>query len=352
MTVLRYATRDGPRWCYDFRHRGRRYAAGAFRSKDDATQAEAVAKGRAYDARLAAEYGLRPPRARIPTLEAFAAEFIAGRAGSLAPATRAVERSLYAPVRRALGAHLVSDVTPALLTAHRDARLQEVSANHLRSEWHALKRLFRAAQRAGYRADNPAHGVPLPRATPTRSRAIDAREERALLRAAKGELADLLRLAVLTGLRPAELCLLAPAHVDLRARAIRLVQPKTGRAKLVPLAAEAVAILRARHPPGGPGPVFRNARGRPWTPGALGLAFRRLRRKAGLEGVRLYDLRHTAATRLYRASKDLVATKDVLGHRSKAVWEYVDHGGEERSRQAVEAMEAQGIPKRIRKKRR
>src|SRR3990170_1575647 len=54
VTIFRRAS---GRYAFDFTRQGRRYTASGFRSKQEATDAEAIRKGRVMDARLAKEYG-------------------------------------------------------------------------------------------------------------------------------------------------------------------------------------------------------------------------------------------------------------------------------------------------------
>jgi integrase len=103
---------------------------------------------------------------------------------------------------------------------------------------------------------------------------------------------------------------------------------KTGRVRLVSLtggAIEALAqqLLRARN-------VARTAdrevdvdhliftndpQGcRPWRPELVSRRWERLRRKLGLDGVRLHDLRHFVATELLGAGIDVRTVANRLGH--------------------------------------
>ena len=56
----------------------------------------------------------------------------------------------------------------------------------------------------------------------------------------------------------------------------------------------------------------------PWRPDSTTRAFVRLRNKAGLNGVRLHDLRHYVATRLLTSGVDVRTVAGRLGHRSAA----------------------------------
>jgi len=56
----------------------------------------------------------------------------------------------------------------------------------------------------------------------------------------------------------------------------------------------------------------------PWRPDSTTRAFARLCRRAGLEGVRLHDLRHYVATRLLASGVDVRTVAGRLGHRDAA----------------------------------
>jgi integrase len=56
--------------------------------------------------------------------------------------------------------------------------------------------------------------------------------------------------------------------------------------------------------------------GQPMSPGAFTHAFLRIAKKAGLEGVRLHDLRHGVATALAKSGTPALVTSKMLGHSS------------------------------------
>jgi integrase len=81
--------------------------------------------------------------------------------------------------------------------------------------------------------------------------------------------------------------------------------------RLAARAAGLVARLAAAHPDG---PIFRNARGRPWNRNAMRCAFRRLRARAGVEGVTPYALRHLFATLAIGRGVDSADVAKLMGH--------------------------------------
>ena len=121
-----------------------------------------------------------------------------------------------------------------------------------------------------------------------------------------------LRLLMLTGCRRNEILTLRWKEVDLAAAELRLRDSKTGP-RVVPLSAAAVSVLAA----------LPRVSGNPWViPGAkpggrlsnLNDHWLRVRVRAGLEDVRIHDLRHSFASRALALGESLPAIGRLLGH--------------------------------------
>ena len=79
---------------------------------------------------------------------------------------------------------------------------------------------------------------------------------------------------------------------------------------------------------------------------SLYVALRGAAARAGLSygqgvrgGFRLYDNRHTAATRMLHSHADMGSVADVLGHSKKTMLEIYDHSTAESRRRAVEKLQ-------------
>jgi integrase len=155
-----------------------------------------------------------------------------------------------------------------------------------------------------------------------------------------------LRLAATSGARRGELCALRWKHVDLDKGALLIERSivENGKGELIEKDTKTHAARRIRLDPGtverlrqhraarlGLGTelgtilrpddfVFSNdpAAQAPWRPGYVTLAFCRLRDDLGLNGVRLHDLRHFAATILLSGGKDVKTVSGRLGHANAA----------------------------------
>ena len=122
-----------------------------------------------------------------------------------------------------------------------------------------------------------------------------------------------LRLLMLTGCRRNEFLTLRWEDVDLEHDEIRLRDAKTG-ARAVPLSPTARQVLAAlpRQPDN---PWVISGRGPGTRLGNLNATWGVVRNKAGLEDVRLHDLRHSYASRALSLGESLPMIGKLLGHR-------------------------------------
>ena len=120
------------------------------------------------------------------------------------------------------------------------------------------------------------------------------------------------RLLMLTGCRLSEIQKLRWEHVDLERGELRLPETKTG-AKVVHLGEPAIAVLRG----------LKGQDGNPWViagrkPGShltdLQHPWRRIRARAGLDDVRIHDLRHSFASGGLLVGEGLPMIGKLLGH--------------------------------------
>ena len=122
-----------------------------------------------------------------------------------------------------------------------------------------------------------------------------------------------IRLLVLTGCRRNEILGLRWEDLDFEAGEMRLMDSKTG-ARLVPMPPPAAKVLAG----------LTWVEGNPWVfPGRkkgtgqrnINDSWDRVRKRAGLDGVRLHDLRHSYASRALALGEGLPMIGELLGHR-------------------------------------
>ena len=121
-----------------------------------------------------------------------------------------------------------------------------------------------------------------------------------------------MQLALATAMRRGELLSLRWEDVDLQNRTAFLSDTKNGDSRTVPLSTLAVQVLAElpRHISGAVIPV------KFFT---LDAAFKRARKRAGLDDVRFHDLRRTAITRMAEKLPNVIELAAVSGHKSLMV---------------------------------
>ena len=179
---------------------------------------------------------------------------------------------------------------------------------------------------------NPVRNVPRRRFNNARERFLSA----ALAASENPQLKSIVGLLLLTGARKTELLTARWEHVDLERKAWFIPTTKTGKPRHVPLSRAAVDIIAAL-------PRFRDC---PWlvpNPDTLKpyVTLKRgwdtARSAAGLPGLRLHDLRHSAASFMINAGVDLFAVGRVLGHTDHKSTMRYSHLANDTLMKAVEA---------------
>lgn len=135
-----------------------------------------------------------------------------------------------------------------------------------------------------------------------------------VLREADGELeaTTCIRLLLLTGCRQGEIQNLKWEYVDFRAGVLRLRDSKTG-AKVVPIGKTALDVLSdIPRIEGNPHVVIGKVEGQYLTD--IQKPWRRIRARAGLDTLRIHDLRHSFASDALLLGADLTMIGRLLGH--------------------------------------
>lgn len=223
-----------------------------------------------------------------------------------------------AAVLKALLRHSLAQITLASLTsaqfaAYRDERVATVKSATVRREFVILRHCFEIAKgewSIPLRA-NPLKTVKLPADSKARDRRLQDNDGKALMKAmttpSAWYLRPLITLAIETGMRRGELLSIRWKDVDLTAPTVRILKTKNGHPRTIPLTPKAVEILSLLE--------RKDERVFPVTPNAVRLAWERLRKRAGLEDLRLHDLRHEAVSRFFEYGLTVPEVALISGHR-------------------------------------
>jgi integrase len=229
-------------------------------------------------------------------------------------------RLLQLTILPALGRHRVTEVTRAdIAKLHHDLRHIPYEANRCLE---VISKMFSLAEMWGLRPDgsNPRKHIKK-YAEEKRERFLSPVELKLVgevLREMESEGIELpsaiaaTRLLILTGCRLNEIMTLQWEHVDLTGKALRLPDSKTG-AKVVHLGQPAIDVLEQ----------ITRVEANPWViVGTLPCArltdlqpfWQRVRARAGLNDVRIHDLRHTFASTAVATGQGLPMIGKLLGH--------------------------------------
>ena len=164
---------------------------------------------------------------------------------------------------------------------------------------------------------NPVHGIPRPKYNNARERFLSADEAANLLKAAEGsynpQLKPIVQLLLLTGARRMELLKAEWRHVDLERKAWLIPDSKTGKPRYVPLSQPAIETIEGLVKiPGCPYLLPNPETRKPYD--TIKRAWDAARKAAKLDGLRIHDLRHSAASFMINAGVDLYAVGKILGH--------------------------------------
>jgi integrase len=278
--------------------------------------------------------------------------------------------------RQLMRDHVLPRIGPMQLRKVRPAHVQGVldemtkngragrTVSHARA---AMSSAFSAAVRWQLVAINPVRATEPPAKKTLDLRVPSAAELVALMDAARGTIWEVpVMLAATTGARRGEIAGLRWGSVDLERGHIRIVEalqrvnrelvyapPKTPRAiRSIPIPGWVVERLRRHRAEqaqrllalgirvGDDHPVADRGDGDPLDPSTFTHAVSRIAAAAGLEGVRLHDLRHAVATILAASGTSPAVTSKMLGHASVAfTMQTYTHPDEEELDRAAAAFE-------------
>ena len=235
----------------------------------------------------------------------------------------------------------LAEVTPQLISRYKSTRLLAgAKPATLNRELALAKHAFNLALKEWeWCTVNPFSRVKMEKENNARDRVLTYGEEDSLLNACPKWLRDIVEFALNTGARMGEILELTWKDVDLFRRVVVIHQGKTEQNKTIPLTPTAMDVLKRRVRHIRTSLVFPSVNGTRITNTNLGRAFRKALKRAGIEGFRFHDLRHTFASRLAMAGKDLYVIQKLLGHREPRMVQRYAHHSVESLRSGIEGLE-------------
>lgn len=227
------------------------------------------------------------------------------------------------------------------LAAKRDEGLAPATVIKIKA---ILGRSFELGARwsvPGCDGKNPVRAVQSKPANNARERYVTAEEAARLIAAAQESrnklLAPILSLLLYTGMRVSELLSMRWEHVDFNRRTLFLPTSKTGRSRYVPMAQAAIDVVELLPRAKEAIFLFPNAKDPTKHLTTIKHGWQTARDAAALPGLRIHDLRHSAASFMVNSGVDLFAVGKVLGHASFQSTQRYSHLANDTLLAAVEA---------------
>jgi len=208
----------------------------------------------------------------------------------------------------------IAQISGGDVADYRDARLKLVGPKTVRNELTLIQHVFNIASkewRLPLPRGNPVLAVRKPSPARPRDRRLESGEESRLLAAAVeygGSIHDVVLFALETAMRRGEI---AGIHwQDIRGNTVHLEDTKNGERRDVPLSSAARSVLAEQVRQLHDDRVFG------MKSDSIGMAFRRVCKRAGIENLRFHDLRHEATSRLFEKGLNPMQVAAITGHKT------------------------------------
>ena len=242
-------------------------------------------------------------------------------------------------MRASLGRYLMRDLTnPVLDVWVREQLLAGYQRSTINKHIHLMNRMLNLARHWGHiAAQNPyQHNLKKLTVGDYTQRFLSEEEIEQLLKAARASrhpyLYLIVQLLLLTGARKGEARLACWCNVDLSKRVWTVPRSKNGRSRRIILSSAAVDVLHAVRQKSDQLGLSTNADDylfiNPTTHTAyhgFDAAWFKIRAEAGLDDVRMHDLRHTYASLLINKGVSLYEVQTLLGHSSMQMTQRYAH---------------------------
>lgn len=289
----------------------------------------------------------RAPAERM-TLEEAMRRYLSEVTPTKRPGTQKTEVKRADVLIKHLGRYSLVALTPEVIAQFRDQRLagdinqqgvrRPRSNNTVRLELALLGHLFTVALKEWQMglAFNPVQSIRRPSPGAGRDRRLNDEEYSRLLTAVDAHsnpmLRWIVRIALETGMRSAEIVNLTKEQIDLKRRVVRLLETKNHTSRSIPLSRAAVTLFQEALDNqerlavdselvffGNPG---KDKIRRPYH---FAPVWRRLKIQVGIEDFRFHDLRHEAVSRFVELGLSDQEVSAISGHKSMQMLQRYTH---------------------------
>lgn len=283
----------------------------------------------------------KEPEKRRVAFEVFANEFLEDYAKPTKKSWK-TDKVRLAKLKKYFRESDLRQITPMEIERFRSGLLVKGMQKSTTNRYLALlKRMFNLAIDEGLAETNPVRKVKFfSEAENLKERILTEDEEKRLVESCCDHMKDIVTFAVNTGMRLGEILNLKWANVDMKSEIIKVEFTKSAKTRIVPMNGTVSAML-SRPRKRGEAYVFTNPDSKDKFR-EIKRSFKTGCRRAGVEGLRFHDLRHTFASRLVRNGVDIGAVRKLLGHSTLLVTQRYIHSDEKTLRSAVGSLVKSG----------
>jgi integrase len=344
--ILRKRTLRSP--VFEFEGRKIQESSG-FRNKTAALRAEAKRKVDLLERRAGFAKLKQAPRFAV-----FVEEFLKWSEQQHRPKTYGLHEWNCQTLKRFFGRNYLDEITSRMVEDFRSARKHEARENAkdgrtvknatVNRALTTLKLMFHQAERSGYAVRNPVVGVSMLREPLDSVRVVSYDEQSAYLAETSQPLRDIAKVMLDTGMRPEEVFRMRTENIDFKQKTIFNPFGKTKAARrTIPMTDDVISLLRVRVKESSAKEtpfVFPSPYDIQKPIGTVKKAHSAAVVRAKIkQHLRLYDLRHTFATRAVASGADLPTLSALLGHTSILMTMRYVHPAAEQKRVTMEKFE-------------
>ena len=269
----------------------------------------------------------------------FAKEYLQWAKANKKPTTYSRDVSIMRTLDAEFGSRGLHEITVWQIEKFKAARKEDHNIASVNREIAILRHFFNKAVEWGKLKENPAKKVKLFKGVTNRVRYLMPEEVQVLLSNCEGMAKEITTVAIHTGMRRGEILKLRKENVDFGSGTVCVMDTKNHERRDIPMNNTVKAIL-ATLTEGKQGSeyVFSDREGRGVSRKILETHFPEALKKSGITNFRFHDCRHTFASNLVMAGKDLNTVRELLGHKSLAMTLRYAHLAPNLKKEAVETL--------------
>lgn len=236
-------------------------------------------------------------------------------------------------LKRYFGHKYLHEIKGTEIEQFKVERRKEVKPSSVNRALACLKNLYnRAIDWGDFEGANPVQKIKPFKEDNHRTRYLSKEEIKQLIPHCTDVIGKAVLIGLNCGLRRGEILNLKWTDIDFHERNIYILQSKSGKKRIIPINDFLLDVLISI-PKNPYGPyVICHDDGKRFCD--IRKAFKRILKKAGIEGFRFHDLRHSFASQLVMNGVDLTTVRELLGHadtRTTLRYSHLSHGHKQRA---------------------